>query len=509
VLDTDIGGPDTGMLATGRSRAEIADERNPHPAGFLLHELAWRAVFLHSLVGRAEGLGSKIFGITERDALFETAFPGLTPPQVEAALREIENSAFYLRFDRDHGRYFGSLEPSINRALAEIREGLREEPVNQLLAVTARKVIAPENGLFRVVPDVAAPEHVPDNAGRPVLGIVSLDADRLDPTADDHIGQLFCRQVICPHCLGEAPLVNSCWLARDDEEPWAARVITDGRERGGKIRFDTYRVVAGRGPNGEDPDLATVADGVGTCIHCHQAIPEDEIKAQAQGRSEHGYWTNRLYCVAAVRFEPRLDEKGHPERYTSGERKGEIKTRKVRFFRPPNERDLATLIDAQEELAQKWSTWEAVGLIPTETIPEDSNYNRGHRLYGMTRWCDLFTPRQLVGHLTLVEELRRLTPEIINALGKERGRAIATYLQFAIDKGVDYNSILTRWHYRDGVALLAWMVARHRLDVRVALRVHARTGRPLTADSVADGYVHMKFAVLRDARGDTERIDGS
>jgi hypothetical protein len=80
-------------------------------------------VFLHSLVGHAEGLASKIFGITEKEALFETAFPGLTPPQVEAALREIESTAFYLRFDADKSRYFASLEPSINRALAEIREG--------------------------------------------------------------------------------------------------------------------------------------------------------------------------------------------------------------------------------------------------------------------------------------------------------------------------------------------------------------------------------------------------
>jgi hypothetical protein len=183
VLDTDVGGPDTGMLAAGKSRAEIADARNPHPAGYPLHQLAWRTVFLHSLVGRAEGLGSNLFGITERDALFETAFPGLTPPQVEAALRAIENTAFHLRFDRDHGRYFASLEPSINRALAEIREGLWDEQVGQLLAVTARKVVGAENGMFRVVPDVAAPDHVPDNVGRPVLGIVSLDVDRLDPAA--------------------------------------------------------------------------------------------------------------------------------------------------------------------------------------------------------------------------------------------------------------------------------------------------------------------------------------
>jgi hypothetical protein len=183
VLDTDVGGPDTGMLAAGRSRAEIADDRNPHPAGLRLHELAWRTVFLHSLVGRAAGLGSNLFGITEREAIFETAFPGLTPPQVEAALKEIENGAFYLRFDRDHGRYFASLEPSINRALAEIRDGLRVEQVDQLLAVTARRVIARDSVAFRVVPDVGAPEHVPDNIGRPVLGIVALDVDRLDPAA--------------------------------------------------------------------------------------------------------------------------------------------------------------------------------------------------------------------------------------------------------------------------------------------------------------------------------------
>ncbi|MEW5919837.1 MAG: hypothetical protein AB1796_02565 [Bacillota bacterium] len=65
--------------------------------------------------------------------------------------------------------------------------------------------------------------------------------------------------------------------------------------------------------------------------------------------------------------------------------------------------------------------------------------------YGMTRWCDMFTPRQLLGHLTLVEELNRLKPLILEELGKERGRAVVTYLQFMIDKCVDYNSKQTRW----------------------------------------------------------------
>jgi adenine-specific DNA methylase len=188
---------------------------------------------------------------------------------------------------------------------------------------------------------------------------------------------LFCRQVTCPTCGGGAPLLNSCWLVKNDAEPWAVRILSDGCARGGRGWFETYRVVEGCGPNGEDPAFATVANGVGTCVHCHQAITEYEIKEQANGRSDYGRWTDRLYCVAAVRFEPKLDTAGHPERYKSGAHKGEIKTQKVRFFRPPNQRDLDALAAAERRLTEKWPHWEAAGLLPTEQIPEDSNYNRG------------------------------------------------------------------------------------------------------------------------------------
>jgi adenine-specific DNA methylase len=274
---------------------------------------------------------------------------------------------------------------------------------------------------------------------------------------------LFCREVTCPSCGGEAPLLTSCWVAKDDANAWAVRIAKDGNKRGGKAWFETYRVVNGRGPNGEDPDLATVADGIGTCLHCHQAIQEGEIKDQANGRSEHGRWTERLYCIAAVRFEPKLDANGRPERYKSGARRGEIKTRKVRFFRPPNERDLAALAVAERRLTDKWPEWEAAALIPTEKIPDDMNDLRPIR-YGMTRWCDLFTPRQLFGYLTLVEELRRLTPEVIRALGEDRGQAIVTYLQFAIDKATDYNSKQTYWH--SGRCVLTGTFAQHNFALK-------------------------------------------
>ncbi len=143
----------------------------------------------------------------------------------------------------------------------------------------------------------------------------------------------------------------------------------DSQGRGGKVRFQTYRVQGGKGPNGEDPNQATVTRGVGRCVHCKQAIDGDEIKRQARGESEHGKWQDRLYAVVATRFVPKLTKDGQPQRYTSGERRGEIKTTKVRFFRPPNERDLAALAEAERRLKEKWPEWEAEGLIPTEHHP--------------------------------------------------------------------------------------------------------------------------------------------
>lgn len=54
---------------------------------------------------------------------------------------------------------------------------------------------------------------------------------------------------------------------------------------------------------------------------------------------------------------------------------------------------------------------------------------------------------------------------------------------------------------RNGVTLLAWMVAHGYLDVRVAFRVHGKTGEPLPFESVEDGYVHEKWFVLCDEYG--------
>lgn len=180
VLNADIGGVDTESIEGGKSNAELADLRNPHPDGWPMYEYTWKTIFLHSLVGQDQGVSSNLFGLTQQDALFDVSFPGLTPSQVGEALKEIKGSAFYLRFNQ--GRFYATLDPSVNIALARIRRSLTLVDVDQTLDVTARKVVSQDVQTFNVVHDVAAPEHIPDKKGKPTLVLISLNAGRIDVT---------------------------------------------------------------------------------------------------------------------------------------------------------------------------------------------------------------------------------------------------------------------------------------------------------------------------------------
>ena len=280
----------------------------------------------------------------------------------------------------------------------------------------------------------------------------------------DQTGLLYCRQVTCPHCGGDAPMLNSYWLAKEGEKV-AIQIVTRPKKT---VEFRPHGIVRTErrngliysyGPDGQEivdhptkgTQTRTVTGGVGQCVHCHQAISGDEIKSQARGESEHGRWKDVLYCVVGVRLEPKLDKHGKVQRYATGPRKGEVKTQKVRYFRPPNEQDLKARAAAEAELERRRMDFEMKGLVPNEPFPEGNDMRPV--TYGMPTWADLFTPRQLLGHLTAMEQLQALKPQILGELGEEKGRAVITYLQFAIDKVVDYNCKQTRWHFSRGVLI--------------------------------------------------------
>lgn len=281
-------------------------------------------------------------------------------------------------------------------------------------------------------------------------------------TEHDHMGLLYCRQVTCPHCAGDAPLLNSLWLSKEGEK-WGVAVKPQPDRT---VRFEPFEVTSGnRGPNGEDLDAGTVSRGVGQCVHCHQAISGDEIKRQARGESELGKWKDILFCVVGIRLEPKIDKHGQVQRFSSGERKGEIKTQKARYFRAPNETDLEAIQAAERELEELRLDFEMKGLVPNEPIPAGSKTSELIR-YGMNSWEELFVPRQLLGHLSVMEALQEIGRTILEKYDRDRSIALITYLQYAHSKLLNYNSRQTFWDYTRSPGAIKQTFSRHDFGLR-------------------------------------------
>ncbi|MCX4763921.1 DUF1156 domain-containing protein [Streptomyces sp. NBC_01275] len=115
-----------------------------------------------------------------------------------------------------------------------------------------------------------------------------------------------------------------------------------------------------------------------------------------------------------------------------------------RQFRCPSPVDLAAVEAAEEELAARLPGWEIADLVPNDLIPDGWKTGEPRRM-GLTRWSDMFSPRQLLANVTALEELREVVEEARSEVGDDRSRALGLYLALALDKACDYNGMLSSW----------------------------------------------------------------
>ena len=116
-------------------------------------------------------------------------------------------------------------------------------------------------------------------------------------------------------------------------------------------------------------------------------IDGDEIKQPSPGRTDG----RAALCG-------RLQENAWSRSLKSG-KTGRVREKWVRRYRAPRPEDDNAGRDSRAKLAEKLPEWEAFDIVPSESIGDLSNYDRGHRLYGMYRWIRImFSPRQLLCH---------------------------------------------------------------------------------------------------------------
>ena len=236
-------------------------------------------------------------------------------------------------------------------------------------------------------------------------------------------GYLWARTIRCPYCEGLIPLSPNWRLAPDGTGVrLLPRAVKEAANR--TCDFEIVRKLA-------DQSAGTVADGDATCpfTDCGRVVDGDEVKRQAQS----GQMGDQLYTVVFKR------------RVITKTKTGRDKIKWVRGYRAPLPQD-CNGDEIAKRMADKMPEWEALDLVPNESIPDGSKTNEPLR-YGMKQWRDIFSPRQLYCHIVCVEVFREELDKA-NSAGKldDLTKAAFAYLALSLDKLRDYNARMTRWH---------------------------------------------------------------
>lgn len=244
-------------------------------------------------------------------------------------------------------------------------------------------------------------------------------------------GYLWARTIRCPYCSGEVPLSPNWRLAAGGK---GIRLLPNcAGGVGSQDRVCEFSVVE----SDREQSLGTVSDGDATCPFpdCERVIDGDEVKRQAQSL-EMG---DKLFVIV---FKKKTQTRT---------KTGRAKEGWVRDFRAPAPAD-NDLTSVSQMLAERMPQWESEGTVPSEQIDQISNYDRGHRLYGMTTWRDMFSPRQFLSHGLIVETFRAMVDED-RSDGRltEVRKAAYVYLALSIDKLANYSSRMSMWQPARGV----------------------------------------------------------
>ena len=234
------------------------------------------------------------------------------------------------------------------------------------------------------------------------------------PDYSDNNTYIFARAIQCPDTGKLVPLVGDWSLRRSSKSKLAVavRLITHTPSEE-ELEEPIYEIVEGDEID-FDPKAQTYRRGKVVSPWSGQTITGDYIRAEARA----GRMGDVLYAVA-------------------------VRTTEGRGFRAPTPIDLEALTAAEAELQRLLPEWKANDVIPDEAVPR-GNDERPIQ-YGMPRWRDLFTPRQLLVHGCFVEEYRKLIGEIRSELEERRADAVLGMLGMMQGKALNYNSRQTTW----------------------------------------------------------------
>jgi putative DNA methylase len=227
------------------------------------------------------------------------------------------------------------------------------------------------------------------------IGHLYPKAKLSDGTEATVIAWIWARTVTCPNpaCGGTMPLVRSFWLGKKKGKERWIDPVPDGK----KIRFEV------EGPGGAPRDGTVTRNGA-TCLLCRTPVPLTYIAEEGKA----GRMGAQLMAIAA-----------------EGPRQ--------RYYLSPNDKH----VDAAEVTAPVDA--------PDEELANDPR-NLWCANYGLARFRDLFTNRQLIALTTFASMVHEAASRVwVDSQAEVYAKAVATYLAFAVDRLADYSSTISTW----------------------------------------------------------------
>lgn len=264
--------------------------------------------------------------------------------------------------------------------------------------------------LYPAIPDPAAKEHGKKAKQMDLMAGAAKGAATLTPVA-----YLWTRTVPCPETPNRpahaVPLVRQTWLVRKNKRYVALKMVPDRKSM--RVRFE---VVTAESEEEMGFDPADFSErGEASCQLCGNTVSLDYIKEQGK-RGKMGYLPMALVC---------FDKGVRGKQYFALNESIPEKTIEARLKALAEEHALAP---------------------PDEPIQDKDTMNIKVPLYGLSKFSDLFTPRQLLMLLSFAKHIRLAHTEMLaEGMKQDLAVAVTTYLGMLLDRLVDRSSTLCHW----------------------------------------------------------------
>lgn len=268
--------------------------------------------------------------------------------------------------------------------------------------------------------------------GSPDIGALNTEfsrdylADKQNPrwVAKPTVAYLWARTVICKNCRATVPLLKTRWLCKKDNK----RVLLTIEPNVDKadIVFGIAKGVPVKGGNAAQRREHDKQIGAGTmsragakCSCCPTIMTMEDIRVEGKVRK----LGNILTAVV-------------------------IDSPKSKGYRLPTAHELAIATPDEEHVA---ATFEGIPFgVPDEPTPKGGGSGAGRAFsvqgYGLMKWRDLFTSRQLTALGTFVAATRAARNEMVSLqYPPEWVEAVGAYLACVISRTADYMASLCVW----------------------------------------------------------------